>query len=150
MKIVYKKGDLLEATEPYIAHGCNAQGVMGSGVAKLIREKWPNAFDIYHQRYILNGNNLTLGTIIISYEKDVTIYNCITQEFYGKKNKRYCDYDAIRSCMKLINSVGHVLKKDKTVAMPKIGAGLAGGNWDIIEQIIEEELTRVQPVVYLI
>ncbi len=35
--ITYKQGDLMKASETYIAHGCNAQGVMGSGVAKAIR-----------------------------------------------------------------------------------------------------------------
>jgi O-acetyl-ADP-ribose deacetylase (regulator of RNase III) len=34
------------------------------------------------------------------------------------------------------------------VAMPKIGAGLAGGDWNVIEKIIEEECKGVQPVVY--
>jgi hypothetical protein len=34
--------------------------------------------------------------------------------------------------------------------MPLIGAGLAQGKWSIISQIIEEEMTDVQPVVYLI
>lgn len=33
--------------------------------------------------------------------------------------------------------------------MPKIGAGLAGGNWDIIEQIINEEIGDVEVRVYV-
>jgi len=32
--------------------------------------------------------------------------------------------------------------------MPKIGAGLAGGDWNVIAAIIEEEFTAVQPIVY--
>ncbi len=28
----------------------------------------------------------------------------------------------------------------KFIGMPKLGAGLAGGDWNIIEKIIEEEL----------
>ena len=39
MKIIYKQGDLLEAEEVVIVHGCNAQGVVGSGVALAIRNK---------------------------------------------------------------------------------------------------------------
>ena len=35
MNIIYKQGDLLECSEQVIVHGCNAQGVMGSGVAKV-------------------------------------------------------------------------------------------------------------------
>ena len=57
MKIEYRKGDLLKTEIPYIAHGCNAQGVMGSGVAKVIREKWPLAFQVYWEDYIEASNS---------------------------------------------------------------------------------------------
>ena len=35
-----KFGNILDA-KGIIMHGCNAQGVMGSGLAKDIRERWP-------------------------------------------------------------------------------------------------------------
>ena len=50
MNIIYKKGDLLTTDADIIVHGCNCQGVMGSGVAKQIKEKFPNAYTIYKQR----------------------------------------------------------------------------------------------------
>jgi O-acetyl-ADP-ribose deacetylase (regulator of RNase III) len=36
------------------------------------------------------------------------------------------------------------------LAMPRIGAQLGGGRWEIIESIIETELTDVSPVVYVL
>ncbi|ESQ88967.1 hypothetical protein ABAC460_14395 [Asticcacaulis sp. AC460] len=47
MKIIYKTGDLLEAPERVICHGCNAQGVMGSGIAVPIRNRYPMVFKAY-------------------------------------------------------------------------------------------------------
>ena len=47
MKIIYKKGNLLDAQTDVIAHQVNCQGVMGSGVAKQIKEKWPDVFKQY-------------------------------------------------------------------------------------------------------
>jgi hypothetical protein len=47
MKIIYKQGDLLDCIEKVIVHGCNAQGVMGSGVALAIRKKYPDAARAY-------------------------------------------------------------------------------------------------------
>ena len=43
------KGNLLNASEDIIAHQVNCQKKMNSGVAKAIREEWPNVFDRYCQ-----------------------------------------------------------------------------------------------------
>ena len=51
MKIEYRKGDLFQTEIKTIVHGCNAQGVMGSGVAKIIRDKYPKAYDRYVAEY---------------------------------------------------------------------------------------------------
>lgn len=157
MKIIYKTGDLLEAEESHIMHGCNAQGVMGSGVAKLIREKYPQAFEFYAKTHREGG--LKLGQTIWVKCDPHTVINAITQERYGT-DRRHADYPAIRKAMKQVNahakmtqeieSARKVLGIVDTVAMPLIGAGLAGGSWAVISSIIEDESTHFQPVVYLI
>jgi len=102
MKIIYRKGDLLECSERIILHGCNAQGRMGSGVAKAIRNRYPEAFNAYalqHQDY-----GLKLGTIVWAECHDGRlVVNCITQQFYGREHRLYCSYDAIRNCMRSAN-----------------------------------------------
>ena len=191
MKIIYKTGDLLEADECIIAHGCNARGAMGSGVAKAIRAKWPYAYDCYRTFYKRFG--LHTGMNVWAHCTDKLIINCITQETYGRSEKRYVDYDAVSSCFKTINdrvyrsalmSITLKTKRDQLpeetnikinkilsgqtwskvfeiledeapefatprIAMPKIGAGLANGDWNVIEKIVEKECTEVQPVVYV-
>lgn len=148
MKIIYKQGDLLECSESAIVHGCNAQGVMGSGVAKAIKEKYPEAYDTYKSVYETKG--LDLGKVLICDTGTKVIFNAITQEFYGRSVKRrYVNYSAIEKAFRMINSVCKV-SGILHVALPKIGAGLANGDWNIIEKIIEKECTDVQPVVYVI
>jgi O-acetyl-ADP-ribose deacetylase (regulator of RNase III) len=142
MQIIYKTGDLLTADEPAIVHGCNAQGVMGSGVAKAIREHYPAAYTAYRQHHVTTG--LKLGDTIWVACGPHTVINAVTQERYGSDGKRYVDYEAIRTAMREINR----RLKGKAVAMPLIGAGLGGGSWPEIAKIIEAELTDVQPVVY--
>lgn len=144
MRILYKKGDLFECEESIIAHGCNAKGVMGSGVAKIVREKFPNAYELYVREHKLYG--LQLGEV---YGFDgggdgeyKHILNCITQQSYGHGVQ--VSYSAIASCMLRIN----YKHKGASIAMPKIGAGLGGGDWNRISQIIEECSTDFQPVVY--
>jgi O-acetyl-ADP-ribose deacetylase (regulator of RNase III) len=72
--------------------------------------------------------------------KDLIVVNAYTQYKYGRNHadgdKSPVDYAAIEMCMKKINH----LFKGKHIGLPKIGAGLAGGDWDRIEKIINTEL----------
>ena len=137
----YKKGNLLDVTEGIIVHGANAQGVMGSGVAKAIREKYPECFATYRDEY--EKFTLVLGDIVWwckvdpagDYGNDLYIANAITQEFYGT-NRRHVNYWAIANTFKEVFRQANVVKA--TVHFPKIGAGLGGGRWDIIEAIIND------------
>ena len=150
MKIRYVKGDILEAPEFIIAHGCNAQGVMGSGVAAAIRGKYPNAYNVYSAYH--KNENLTMGNVVWSFPDvpaEPIVGNCITQEFFGGDGKKYVDYYALRKCMQKLDALAYAMDFP-AVALPKIGAGLAGGDWDIIEEIIEESFIIAEPVVYVL
>lgn len=156
MKIEYIKGDLFSTSIKTIVHGCNAQGVMGSGVAKVIKERYPKAYDRYRKEYE-QYHHLKLGHIIpvpcgdrindpVNYK---IIVNAITQEFYGRDGSRYVSYDAVAECMSTINKFFEVYGIDE-VAMPQIGAGLGGGDWNVLSTIIESEMKNVKPVVYVL
>jgi len=142
MKIEYVKGDLFSTDAKYIIHGCNAQGVMGSGVAKIIRERYPEAYDEYRRFFEVEGN-LVLGDVIWAESNGKWICNAITQQFYGRDGQRYVSYDAVAQAMWEINKFC-----PGPVAMPKIGAGLGGGDWNVISAIIESELKDTKPFVY--
>jgi len=136
-------GDLLDVKEGYIVHGCNAQGVMNSGVAKQIRERYPENYLVYKVSITQKKLNFEspLGHIIKYRIGDLMIINAITQDRYGRDGKQYVNYDAVRDCFRKINEV--VLKTDdlpKIVNFPLIGCGLGGGDWDIISKIIDDEL----------
>jgi O-acetyl-ADP-ribose deacetylase (regulator of RNase III) len=147
LKINYIKGDLFQTKFDIIAHGCNMQGVMGSGVAKTVKEVFPQAFGAYYQEY--RQKKLELGLVqFVRFSSGRIIANCITQEYYGKNNSIYVDYDAIRKCMWCLNN--QAKEFGLTVAMPKIGAGLGGGDWDKIAEIIEKEFVDVVPNVYVL
>lgn len=82
--------------------------------------------------------------------KDLYVVNSYTQYHWGKNRKggikNPIDYEALTLCMRKINSQF----KEKHIGLPKIGAGLAGGDWNKIERIIEKELKgcKVTVVVY--
>jgi O-acetyl-ADP-ribose deacetylase (regulator of RNase III) len=141
MKIEYVFGSLLASSEPVIAHGCNAQGVMKSGIAKDIRAQYPQAYEDYRKGWY----DLYTGEVIETKLPDRTILNIVSQEFYGRDpNVRYVSYDAIATAIERINKLSY-----SRVAFPMIGAGLANGNWTVISSIIES-YSDFTPVVYYI
>ncbi|WP_105201574.1 macro domain-containing protein [Pseudoalteromonas sp. T1lg10] len=139
MKIV--EGDLIKLALAgefdVIIHGCNCFCTMGAGIAKAIKAEFPEAFkaDLDTEK----GSKQKLGTYsqasVERNGKAITIINAYTQ-FNGHGRGVKADYEAIQS-------VFSRLKKEfsgSRFGYPLIGAGLAGGDWNVISQIIETEL----------
>ena len=137
-----------------IAHSCNCQNVMGGGIAKQIKDRYPQAFEADHERWsdeYNDGGNWRCQ--IGDYSKAVietqwthlphaTIYNLYTQSGYST-SKREVNYEYFWKAMKamqedlLFNQ--HELNVRQVVGVPYgISCGLAGGNWKIIKAIIED------------
>ncbi len=122
-----------------IAHGCNCMCHMGAGIAKTIKQVFPAAYEADCRTE--KGSRQKLGTCSFAECETpvgiVTVVNCYTQYRWGTPHgKVAADYDAIRECMTWIRDQFH----GKRIGLPKIGAGLAGGDWQTISQIIEAEL----------
>lgn len=144
MKII--NGNIIELAKEgqfdLIVHGCNCEQSMGAGLARQIRIEFPEAYeaDLSYDREPEDK----LGTISgakVRYTNDEgeTHKFYIMNGYTQLKARGYgvlADYDAIRSVFSTIAS--HF--PNARIAYPKIGAGLARGDWDIIEDIIEEEL----------
>ncbi len=143
--ITYIKGDLFDTTCDIIAHGCNCQGVMGSGVARIVRDRYPKAYHAYEDKYCDEG--LKLGEVQFVLQRDGKyVANCMTQNRFMPRSQCHADYAAIHSCM---NEVRDFAKsKNLSIAMPKIGAGLAGGDWNRIERILEEVFAHYDVTIY--
>lgn len=135
-----------------IVHGCNARGKMGSGFAKELRERFPAAYQEYYNFHKQYG--LTEGTIVDHVDStNLVIVNAITQDYYGYDGGKYVSYDAIDSCFELIQNIAEELVQDGKevkVHFPLIGAGLAGGHWDVIESIINHRLTAAEKNLYIL
>ena len=107
--IEYRKGDLMAVSSGIIAHGCNAQGVMGSGVAALVKAKYPGAFEQYVADLEMMDKEVVspLGYVSFWSPTDLNvgltpdrlfIANCITQNNVGRDGSKYVSYDAIHAC----------------------------------------------------
>lgn len=147
--IEYRKGNLLDVNEGIIAHGVNCQGVMGSGVAKAIRDMYPLVYTRYkkHVDSWMEGFGNSAGLLgqvhfcsvvepIPETGPILVVANCFTQDLYGT-DRRHVNYEAVAQCFRILNK--RFMLYGDVLHIPKIGAGLAGGDWNVISAIIESE-----------
>ena len=120
-----------------IAHGCNCFCTMGAGIAKAVKDVFPVAFQA--DEATKRGDRAKLGTCssaeIALRTSSLIVVNAYTQfDWRGRGTK--VDYAAVRSCMEWIKKQ----YPGKRIGLPRIGAGLAGGDWPTIAAIIQQEL----------
>lgn len=136
------KGDLIQLALSgefdVIIHGCNCQNAMGAGIAKTIKQVFPEAYAA--DQATEKGSRDKLGTFsyarVASLKYELVIVNAYTQ-FHWKGKGLKADYDAIKRVMKSIKSEFSGMR----IGYPLIGAGLAGGDWSVISAIIDKELS---------
>lgn len=132
--INYKYGDLLDVTEGVLIHGCNAKGVMGSGVALAVKQKYPTAYDGYKGFETKHGLRLA-SLSIVKVSPKVYVANLISQETYGRdKLIKYVSYGAVHLGFEKLHE--H-FPSSAVFHFPKIGAGLGNGDWNEISKLIE-------------
>jgi O-acetyl-ADP-ribose deacetylase (regulator of RNase III) len=132
-----KFGDILSLEEGIIVHGCNAHGIMGSGIALQIKNKYPECFRTYATFCAGMAHMDALGAVVpyAVPNKNLIIANAITQKDFGKDGKKYVSYKAISTAF--TNAAEAASKSGLELHYPLIGAGLGGGDWAIISDIID-------------
>lgn len=146
----HTKGNLIDLAEAgefdVIVHGCNCQNVMGSGIAKEIRERYPSAFEadeLYHRQILsqMDGNVAhKLGHYSVAYEPfadkegHFAIINAYTQFDYWPRGVDHFNYDSFKLILWKMLVTYHGLR----FGFPYIGMGLAGGDKDRIIPMMEQ------------
>ena len=134
--IIHEKGDLLQYLKngdvDAIAHCCNDQGVMGSGIALQIKNELPDAFAAYRDYHDQNG--LPLGTI----SHTETVFNLHAQRGYGKGTRHVCYEGLYISLEKTRDVLMATYPFGCVLGVPKyMASALAGGDFRIVEVMLE-------------
>ncbi len=125
-------GDIWEAFEAGIsvAHGVNCDGIMGGGIAVQFRERFPAMFEHYEHEC------LDWGTLLLG---DVYFYDAGEGRFvinlFTQPSTRGASYDALMTALKKLR-LEMQTRNIETVAMPKIGAGLGGLEWEVVKVML--------------
>lgn len=138
-------GDILSPnTNEYklvvVCHQVNCKGVMGAGLAKQVKQKFPIVFQHYADKCrLIEYGNGGLGDVqfcSVIAEEGYILANVFGQDGYGR-GKCNTDYDALHKAFTTIA----MSFPNSTIRIPYLmGCGLGGGNWDIVTNIIEETL----------
>ena len=132
-----------------VGHQTNCLGVMGAGIAKQIKARWPEVFKEYcdYCKSQSDKHNLLGAIQVLKTDDGKYIANlfgeysfCESVAPYEEGGKpRHTDYDALKECLHRLHT-WMVLNDIKTVGIPDlIGCGLAGGSKTIVRQLIEDE-----------
>lgn len=137
---------LLNKEVDVIAHVVNCQGVMGSGVAKEIKERVPQVFNAYSDipGYRLGGFLYVNG-----------VFNLFAQDSYGR-DKRHLNYGALAQSLSCMESELSDMRLDKGRTSPawkigipyKMGCDRAGGDWEVVQEMLEHLLKDEAEIIY--
>ena len=177
--LIIQSGDLLRSDCQIIAHQCNCFATMGAGIARQIKLWYPEAYQADKDGTIPVGSKKRLGTVssaIVDGGRRV-VFNLYGQYHYGT-NKQQTDYEALEKALQqmffVINRrmpISHWLYPSNTtwdpewdpkwkglkfsgpilkIGMPyRIGCGLAGGDWNKVEEILLSASEKYMHDIYL-
>lgn len=146
--INYVTGNLLEATEDLIGHQVNCQFVMGAGLARQIKSKYPEVYKQYMSlKDVAIPKKALLGRIQpVAVGHDKTVVNIFSQFSYARHGL-HTDYTALKRALMSLRELSEL--KELSVALPfGLGCGLAGGDWKIVSKIIEEVFVGYEVTIY--
>jgi O-acetyl-ADP-ribose deacetylase (regulator of RNase III) len=155
MTLKHDVGNIIDMAEDgtfdVVVHGCNCHTTMGSGIAREIRERYPEAFKAdYHYGRSEDGvpaepvtklGNYSEAAVYGNGRKLFTIINAYTQLDYNKLGEEFIDhfeYESFHVILKKLETFGAV-----NFGFPYIGMGLAGGNRERIIKMIEDFAEKV-------
>lgn len=151
-KIKVIKGDLLDFPDGIsgIIHGCNTRNNFGAGIALAIKKKFPEAYAADSRAY--TNSTAVLGNFSFAeLDDNRSVYNLYQQSTWHKKGGHDIplSYDALLCGLKKVRDYHF----QKFVTPGKLGipwcmgCGLAGGNWNIVSEIIRETFAENEVVI---
>lgn len=149
--ITFHNGNILDSGADIICHQVNCQGAMNSGVAKAIRQKWPEVYTEYRNKARdLSSEEFCdedlswmhmfghIQTVFLADKGTMAVINMFAQAGYGYDGRRYTSYDAFWTCL---GEIKKYIKPGLRIAFPaRIGCVRGGANWSVILKMIEEVL----------
>lgn len=143
--------DILQSKEEIVGHQTNCKGKMGAGIALVIRNAFPKAYDEYKSYCNIEDDFSIFGTCqVVKVEENKYVANIFGQYGYSRTTQS-TNYDKVRSSLLELKKFAY--ENSLSVALPQyMGCKLGGGDWNEVHRIIEEVFysdCKVPIVLYL-
>jgi len=143
--IQYKEGNLLDSSAEALVNTVNTMGVMGKGIALQFKNMFPNNFKQYANA--CKNQEFKIGQLIVTEEESLLSGKKIIINFPTKTNWRLpSEYQYIEigltELAKIITE-----KKINSIAIPPLGSGNGGLDWNKVKPLIEKHLFNIDCII---
>jgi O-acetyl-ADP-ribose deacetylase (regulator of RNase III) len=145
--IQYITGNILDSKAQALVNTVNTMGVMGKGIALQFKKAYPNNYKAYQKA--CKNSELKVGNMFVTKDSNTVSGEKIVINFPTKTNwKKPSEYKYIEDGL---DNLVEVINKNKinSIAIPPLGAGNGGLNWQKVKQIIEEKLSCTNIDIYV-
>src|SRR6478609_351635 len=137
--MIEKQGDLFDSDAAYIGHGVNVCGVMGAGIAKAFREKYPHNYDNY-KAACEQGRLQPGGFMVVPERRDsgrlVLITNLASQNKPGADASYPWLFRSLWTWAEQASEPNRLRLYGGIIAVPEIGCGIGGLEWPKVKRIM--------------
>ncbi|HED38074.1 MAG TPA: Appr-1-p processing protein [Ignavibacteria bacterium] len=145
--IHYVTGNLLESKAEALVNTVNTVGVMGKGIALQFKNTFPNNFKLYVKA--CKDGEIKIGKLFVTEDESMFTGKKIIINFPTKTTwRKPSEYSYIEKGLTDLKKIIH-LKNIKSLAIPPLGTGNGGLNWNRVKQILENHLSDVNCDIYI-
>jgi len=140
--IKYKTGNILDSEAEALINTVNTIGVMGKGIALQFKKAYPNNYKLYSKA--CKNDEVRIGKLFVSRDSNLSSGEKIIINFPTKKHwKNPSEYtfieEGLDDLLKIIDSYNI-----KSIAIPPLGAGNGGLEWEKVKKLIQEKLKNIE------
>ncbi len=139
--IKYLTGNILDSEAEALVNTVNTVGVMGKGIALQFKKAYPNNYKAYNQA--CKEERVRIGKLFVTKDGNVSTGEKLIINFPTKKNwRKPSEYEYIeKGLVDLLNVIDNY--KIKSIAIPPLGAGNGGLEWQKVKILISKYLSHV-------
>lgn len=145
--IEYITGNILDSEAQALVNTVNTMGVMGKGIALQFKKAYPSNYKAYEKA--CHNDELTIGQLFVTTDSNTTSGEKIIVNFPTKTSwKKPSEYQYIEKGLDALTALieeQHI----KSIAIPPLGAGNGGLNWEKVKTLIEEKLGKLNTTIYV-
>ena len=138
--IQYLEGNILDSNAMALVNTVNLVGIMGKGIALQFKKQFPINYKLYQKA--CNEGTIGIGKLFVTKEQTMfgvrTIINFPTKTDWRKPSEYSYIEAGLDDLVRVI-----IDYSIESVAIPPLGAGNGGLNWEVVKGIIERKLSSL-------